>query len=193
MEWEEVRVRWGEERWGEVRRGAHVGSTIDYVRKIYELLMASPSAWNGLEKLLPLSCTSQLGPDIFVSTTNNTKYAYIKRVILQEKEDKIRIQGHFKFIRSLLSCYSYRSHIFGEALSLSLLRYLLLRQVLTSPHLSPSLYWLVRYAINNTLETWMNVFNMARFDPFNLFPSCFFSSNLLFSPPLLLSSLYSLI
>ena len=29
---------------GEARRGAHEENTIDYVRKIYELLMASPPA-----------------------------------------------------------------------------------------------------------------------------------------------------
>ena len=123
---------------------------------------------------------------VYLSTTNNTKSAYIKRVILQENEDKIRIQGHFKFIRSLLSCYSYRS-LFEEALS-PLPTSIVAPS--SSPHLtSPHLYWQVRYATNNrinnnTLGAWMDVFIMSRFDPFlNLILVLPASSLLTFTSP----------
>ena len=49
-------VRWGEVRWGEVQWGAgeYEENTIDYVNKIYELLMALPCLrWPW--KILPLS------------------------------------------------------------------------------------------------------------------------------------------
>ena len=69
----------------------HEENIIDYVRKICELLMASPSACNAIGKLLSHAHLNWDHTFVYLSTTNNTKPTYTKRVILQAKEDKISI------------------------------------------------------------------------------------------------------
>ena len=112
MRWGEV--RWGEVRWGEVRCGEmwwdvvrcgemwwweHDENTIDYVRKIYELLVASPSAWDDLGKLLSLSLMYASARSIHLYLQRTTLMSlHIKRVISKSKQDKS--------IRSLLSALS---------------------------------------------------------------------------------------
>ena len=94
--------------WSE-RWGAHDENIIDYVRKIYELLMASPPAClSGLGKLLCLSlshaCLSLGHPFVYLQLTI-LSLQISKRVISKSKRRQDKNVRSLKFIRSLLSCY----------------------------------------------------------------------------------------